>query len=151
MTIEEKIKELGYELPKAIKPIGAYTPALKVGNLLFLSGILPFVDGKLFKTGKVGKNLTIEEAQNEAIKIILNALAIVKDSIGSLEAIKQCIRITGYVATTPDFTEHPKVLNSASEFLIKIFGDKGKHCRVAVGVCSLPLDSPLEMDFIFEL
>jgi enamine deaminase RidA (YjgF/YER057c/UK114 family) len=143
--------ELGYELPKAIKPIGAYTPALKVGNLLFLSGILPFVDGKLFKTGKVGKNLTIEEAQNEAIKIILNALAIVKDSIGSLEAIKQCIRITGYVATTPDFTEHPKVLNSASEFLIKIFGDKGKHCRVAVGVCSLPLDSPLEMDFIFEL
>ncbi|ODA44568.1 putative translation initiation inhibitor, yjgF family [Thermodesulfovibrio sp. N1] len=151
MTIEEKIKKLGYELPKAIKPVGAYTPALKIGNLLFLSGILPFVDGKLLKTGKVGKNLTIEEAQNEAIKVVLNALAIVKDYIGSLENIKQCIRITGYVATTPDFTEHPKILNSASEFLIKIFGDKGKHCRVAVGVCSLPLDSPLEMDFIFEL
>jgi len=151
MSIEEKIKELGYMLPEAVKPVGAYTPALKIGNLLFLSGILPFVDGKLLKTGKVGKDLTIEEAQNEAIKVILNALAIVKDHAGGLENIKQCIKITGYVATTSDFTEHPKVLNSASEFLLKIFGDKGKHCRVAVGVCSLPFNSPLEMDFIFEL
>jgi len=151
MSIEEKIKELGYMLPEAVKPVGAYTPALKIGNLLFLSGILPFVDGKLLKTGKVGKDLTIEEAQNEAIKVVLNALAIVKDHAGGLENIKQCIKITGYVATTSDFTEHPKVLNSASEFLMKIFGDKGKHCRVAVGVCSLPFNSPLEMDFIFEL
>ena len=148
---EKKLKELGIILPEPVKPVGAYIPALKVGNLLFLSGILPFKDGKLLKKGKVGKDLSIEEASEEAVKVVLNALAILKDCLGSLDKIKQCVKITGYIASLADFTEQPKVLNPASEFLVKIFGEKGKHCRVAVGVCSLPLDSPVEMDFLFEI
>jgi enamine deaminase RidA (YjgF/YER057c/UK114 family) len=148
---EKKLKELGIILPEPVKPVGAYIPALKVGNLLFLSGILPFKDGKLLKKGKVGKDLSIEEASEEAVKVVLNALAILKDCLGSLDKIKQCVKITGYIASSADFTEQPKVLNPASEFLVKIFGEKGKHCRVAVGVCSLPLDSPVEMDFLFEI
>jgi len=148
---EKKLKELGIILPEPVKPVGAYIPALRVGNLLFLSGILPFKDGKLLKKGKVGKDLSIEEASEEAVKVVLNALAILKDCLGSLDKIKQCVKITGYIASLADFTEQPKVLNPASELLVKIFGEKGKHCRVAVGVCSLPLDSPVEMDFLFEI
>jgi len=148
---EKKLEELGITLPEPVKPVGAYIPALKVGNLLFLSGILPFKDGKLLKKGKVGKDLSIEEASEEAVKVVLNALAILKDCLGSLDKIKQCVKITGYIASSADFTEQPKVLNPASELLVKIFGEKGKHCRVAVGVCSLPLDSPVEMDFLFEI
>jgi enamine deaminase RidA (YjgF/YER057c/UK114 family) len=148
---EKKLKELGITLPEPVKPVGAYIPALRVGNLLFLSGILPFKDGKLLKKGKVGKDLSIEEASEEAVKVIINALAILKDCLGSLDKIKQCVKITGYIASSADFTEQPRVLNPASEFLVKIFGEKGKHCRVAVGVCSLPLDSPVEMDFLFEI
>jgi enamine deaminase RidA (YjgF/YER057c/UK114 family) len=148
---EKKLEELDITLPEPVKPVGAYIPALKVGNLLFLSGILPFKDGKLLKKGKVGKDLSIEEASEEAVKVIINALAILKDCLGSLDKIKQCVKITGYIASSADFTEQPKVLNPASELLVKIFGEKGKHCRVAVGVCSLPLDSPVEMDFLFEI
>lgn len=151
MSVEKILDEMGYTLPPSVKPAGAYIPALKSGNLLFLSGILPFKDGKILKKGKVGKNLSLEESQQEAIQIVLNALAVVKEFLGSFEKIKQCVKITGYIASTEDFTDQPKVLNPASELMIKIFGDKGKHCRVAVGVCSLPLDAPIEMDFIFEI
>ncbi|MDI6864356.1 MAG: RidA family protein [Thermodesulfovibrio yellowstonii] len=149
--IEENLKELGITLPEPLKPVGAYTTALKVGNLLFLSGILPFREGKLLRKGKVDKNVSIEEASEEALQVVLNALAIVKNYIGNLDKIKQCVKVTGYIASSESFTEHPKVLNSASELLMKIFGENGKHCRVAVGVCSLPLDAVVEMDFIFEL
>jgi len=151
MKVEDRIKELGYELPEPVKPVGAYTPALIAGDLLFLSGILPFKNGKLLRTGKVGIDLSVEEAQTEAIQIVLNALAIVKDFTGSLDNVKQCLKITGYIASKEDFVEHPKVLNPASELLTKIFGENGKHARVAVGVCSLPLNAPLEMDFIFKV
>lgn len=151
LTMEERIKELGYILPEALKPVGAYVPAIKVGNLLFLSGILPFRKGKLTRRGKVGKEITLEEASEEAIQIVLNALRVVKDNIGSLDKVKRCVKVTGYVASSENFTEQPTVLNPASELLVKIFGDKGKHCRVAVGVCSLPLDAAVEMDFIFEV
>lgn len=149
--IEEKLKDLGILLPEPIKPVGSYTPALVVGSFLFLSGILPLRDGKILRRGKVGQDLSIEEAAEEAVQVVLNALAVVKEYIGSLDKIKQCIKITGYVASSENFTEHPKVLNPASELMIKIFGQKGKHCRVAVGVCSLPFDAPVEMDFIFEV
>lgn len=151
MSAEKILTELGYTLPPSVKPAGAYTPALKSGNLLFLSGILPFREGKILKKGKVGKDLSLEEAQQEAIQIVLNALAVVKEFLGSLEKVKQCVKITGYIASAEDFTDQPKVLNPVSELMIKIFGEKGKHCRVAVGVCSLPLDAPIEMDFIFEI
>ncbi len=151
LTMEERIKEIGYLLPEPVKPVGAYVPALQVDNLLFLSGILPFREGKLTRKGKVDKEITLEEASEEAIQIVLNALAIVKAQIGSLDKVKRCVKITGYVASSENFIEQPKVLNPASELLVKIFGDKGKHCRVAVGVCSLPLDAAVEMDFIFEI
>ncbi|MCX7724097.1 MAG: RidA family protein [Thermodesulfovibrio sp.] len=149
--IEEKLKDLGILLPEPIKPVGSYTPALVVGSFLFLSGILPLRDGKILRKGKVGQDLSIEEAAEEAVQVVLNALAVVKEYIGSLDKIKQCIKITGYIASSTNFTEHPKVLNPASELMIKIFGQKGKHCRVAVGVCSLPLNASVEMDFIFEV
>lgn len=145
------MKHLGIILPEPIKAVGTYTPALTVENLLFLSGILPFREGKLLRKGKLGKNLSVEEASEEALQVVLNALAIVKDYIGNLDKIKQCVKVTGYIASSENFTEHPKVLNPASELLLKIFGENGKHCRVAVGVCSLPLDAVVEMDFIFEL
>lgn len=149
--IEEKLNSLGIHLLSSIKPVGAYVPALRVGNLLFLSGILPFRDGKLSKKGKVGRDLSIEEAQEEAFQVVINALSVVKDFIGSLERIKRCVKLTGYIACVENFTDHPKVLNPASELLIKLFGENGKHCRVAVGVNSLPLDASVEMDFIFEV
>lgn len=149
--IESKLKQLGYSLPLPIKPVGAYTTWIISGNLLFLSGILPFKEGRIVKTGKVGENITLEEAQKEAIQTVLNALAIVKDCLGSLDKVKRCIKLTGYINSSSDFYEHPKVLNPASELLINIFGQNGKHCRVAVGVCSLPLNSTVEIDFIFEI
>lgn len=149
--IDEKIKSLGINIPEPIKPLGAYIPALKVENLVFLSGILPLKEGKILKKGKVGKEVSLQEASEEAVQVVINALATLKDLIGSLDRVKRCVKITGYVSSSEAFTEHPKVLNQASELLVKIFGDKGRHCRVAVGVCSLPLDAVVEMDFIFEI
>lgn len=149
--IEEKLKELEISLPEPIKPVGFYVPALRVNNLLFLSGILPFREGKISKKGKVPLELSIEEASEEAKQTVLNALAVVREHAGGLDKIKQCLKITGYIAASDDFVDHPKVLNPASEMLFKIFGDRGKHCRVAVGVRSLPLGAVVEMDFIFEL
>lgn len=149
--VEKNLKQLGIVLPEPIKPVGAYKTILRTGNLLFLSGILPFRDGKILKHGKVGIDISIEDAQDEARQVVLNALAIVKEYMGSLDKISQCIKMTGYIASVPDFTEHPKVLNPASELLIKILGDRGKHCRVAVGVNSLPLAAVVEIDFIFEV
>lgn len=149
--IEEKLKDCGIVLPQPIKPVGAYTVAQLSENLLFLSGILPFRDGKLIRKGKVGKDISVAEASDEALQVVINALAIVKDYLGSLERVKKCIKITGYVASSENFTEQHIVLNPASELLVRIFGERGKHCRVAVGVCSLPLDASVEMDFIFEI
>ncbi|MCX7988331.1 MAG: RidA family protein [Thermodesulfovibrio sp.] len=149
--VDEKIKQLGIKIPEAIKPVGAYVPAVRVGNLLFLSGILPFREGKILRKGKVGKEISIQEASEDAIQTVLNALAVVKDYIGSLDKVKRCVKITGYIASSEEFIEQPKVLNPASELIIRIFGESGRHCRVAVGVCSLPLDAPVEMDFIFEV
>lgn len=151
IMIDKKLEELGIKLPEPVKPVGSYMPALKIGNLLFLSGIIPLREGKLLRTGKVGENLTIEEASEEAVQVVLNALSIVKDTLGSLDRVKQCVKLTGYIACSINFTEHPKVLNPASELLSKIFGQRGKHCRVAVGVCSLPLDAAVEIDFLFEV
>lgn len=149
--IEKKLDELGIRLPDPIKPVGSYVPAKRVGNLLFLSGIIPLREGRLLRKGKVGETLTIEEASEEAIQVVLNALSVLKSELGSLDKVKQCIKITGYIACTSNFTDHPKVLNAASEFLTKVFGEHGAHCRVAVGVSSLPLDAPVEIDFVFEV
>lgn len=151
MSIEERLKELGITLPPAPQPLGAYLPCVRSGNLLFLSGILPLREGKLLKTGRVGESLTIEEAKEEAKQVVINALSIVKATIGDLDLISRCLKLNGYIASSSDFIEQPTVLNAASELLYNIFGDIGRHARVAIGVNTLPLNSPIEIDFIFEV
>jgi enamine deaminase RidA (YjgF/YER057c/UK114 family) len=151
MTPEEKLKELGIELSEAPTPLGSYLPVTKTGTLVYLSGILPIVEGKLLRHGRVGEHITVEEAREDAKRAVLNALSVLRSSIGSLNAVKRCIKITGYIASSPDFTEQPKVLNAASDLLYEIFGEAGKHARAAVGVSVLPLNTPIEIDFIFEV
>ncbi len=151
MSPEEKLRELGIELPKAPAPLGAYIPAVRAGNLVFLSGILPLIQGKLPRQGRVGEDISLDEAREDAKTAAINALAVLKSYIGSLDKVKRCIKITGYVASAPDFTEQPKVLNAASDLMFEIFGEAGRHARAAVGVNVLPLNSPVELEFIFEV
>jgi enamine deaminase RidA (YjgF/YER057c/UK114 family) len=151
MSPEEKLKELGIELPEAPTPLGSYIPVLRAGSLVFLSGILPLKNGKLIRTGKVGDSVSLEEAQEDARQIVINAMSILKSNIGSFDKIRRCVKITGYVASDSGFTEQPKVLNAASDLLFEIFGEKGRHVRSAVGVNVLPLNSPIEIEFIFEV
>ena len=151
MSPEEKLKELGIDLPDAPKPLGSYLPCVQTGQLVFLSGILPIRNGTLTRTGRVGENVTIDEAKEDARKATINALAILKAHIGSLDKVQRCIKITGYIASAPDFAEQPKVLNAASDLLFDIFGKAGTHARAAVGVYILPMHSPLEIEFIFEI
>lgn len=151
MSPEEKLKELGLELPEVPKPLGSYVPFVRTGNLVFLSGMLPLRGGKLTRQGRVGEKVSINEALEDAQTAAINALAVLKSNIGSLNKVRRCIKITGYVASAPDFTEQPKVLNAASDLMVEIFGEAGKHARAAVGVNILPLNSPLEIEFIFEI
>jgi enamine deaminase RidA (YjgF/YER057c/UK114 family) len=151
MSPEEKIKELGIELPVTPAPVGSYIPCTRAGNLLFLSGILPFRDGLLTRTGRVGESITLDEARDEARTAAINALSVLKAYSGSLDKITRCIKITGYVASSPGFTEQPKVLNAASDLLFEIFGEAGRHVRSAVGVNVLPLNASVEIEFIFEV
>lgn len=151
MSIEERLKELGITLPPAPQPLGAYVPCVRSSNLLFLSGILPLRDGKIQITGRVGESVTIEEARQEARQVVINALSILKATIGNLDLVKRCIKLSGYIASSADFVEQPTILNAASELLYEVFGEKGRHARVAIGVSTLPLNSPIEIDFIFEV
>lgn len=150
-TPKDKLKELGIELPPAPKPLGSYIPIIRIGNLVFLSGILPLRGGKLIRQGRVGEGITVEEAREDAGVCVINALSILKAELGDLNKVKRCIRLGGYVASTPDFVEQPKVLNAASDFLFKVFGEQGRHVRLAVGVSVLPMNSPVEIEFIFEV
>lgn len=151
MSPEEKLKSLGVELSEAPKPLGSYVSCVQSGNLLFLSGILPLRQGKLKKIGRVGESVSLEEAQEDAKQIVINALSIIKSQTGDLKKIKRCIKMTGYVSSAPDFTDQPKILNAASDLLFEIFGEAGRHSRAAIGVNTLPLNSPLEIEFIFEI
>jgi len=151
MKPEEKIKSLGIELPGAPKPLGAYVPFVRTGNLIYLSGMLPLRDGKLLKTGRLGEGISLEDAALCARTAALNALGVLRASVGSLDMVKQCVKISGFVASVPDFTDQPKVLNGASELMVEVFGEAGRHARVAVGVNILPMNSPVEVDFIFEV
>ena len=151
MTPEERLKQLGIELPDAPKPLGSYVPLVRTGNLVFLSGILPLVEGKLSREGRVGEKVTVDEAREDARTAAINALAILKSNLGTLNKIRRCVKITGYVSSAPDFTEQPNVLNAASDFMLEIFGEVGRHARAAVGANVLPLNSPVELEFIFEV
>jgi len=148
---EEKIKELGIELPEAPLPLGSYVPVVRSGNLVFLSGILPLVLGKLIRQGRVGENIRVDEAAEDARIAVINALSFLRSSLGSLDNVKRCVRVTGYIASTPDFTDQPGILNAASDLLFVVFGETGRHARSAVGVNVLPMNSPVEIEFIFEV
>ncbi len=151
MSPEERLKELGIELSDMPKPLGSYVPFAKTGNLVYLSGMLPLKEGKLERTGRVAESVTVDEAVQDARTAAINALAILKSAIGSLDNIKRCVKITGFIASSPDFTEQPKVLNGASDLLYEVFGEAGRHARAAVGVNILPMNSPVEIEFIFEI
>jgi|TARA_Y100001949_G_scaffold145508_1_gene128712 enamine deaminase RidA (YjgF/YER057c/UK114 family) len=152
MNIEKKLKELNIELPNAPDPVGAYVAFKKVNNLLFISGQLPISnDGKMIK-GQIGKDLTLEDGQKASKLCVINILAQVKKALnGDLNNIKNCVKITGFVNSTDDFKNQPKVINPASETLSAVFGDKGKHARVAISANSLPLGAAVEIDAIFEI
>lgn len=153
-VIENRIKNLGYEIPEVAAPVAAYVPAVVSGNLVYTSGQLPFVAGKIVATGKVGEGeglVSPEETEEIARICVLNGLAAARGVLGSLDKIKQVIKVTAFVASDASFTDQPGVANGASLFLGKIFGDAGIHARSAVGVAVLPLDAPIEIEFIFEV
>jgi enamine deaminase RidA (YjgF/YER057c/UK114 family) len=146
--IEEKLSSLGITLPILPDPVGSYIPVVVSGNLAFVSGQIP-VEGNYVKFR--GKVVSIETGQHAARLCTINGLAQLKSSLGSLDKIKRVIKLTGFVNCDPSFANHPKVINGASDLLVQLFGEKGKHARVAVGVSSLPLDSAVEIDLIIEL
>ena len=151
MTAEEKLKELSVELPEIPKPLGSYVPFVKTGNLVYLSGMLPLKDSVLLKTGRVGDTVSLEDAVLCARTAAVNAIAVLKSAIGSLENVQRCVKITGFVASSADFADQPKVMNGASDLLFQVFGEEGRHARAAVGVNILPMNSPVEVEFIFEV
>jgi enamine deaminase RidA (YjgF/YER057c/UK114 family) len=150
MTIEQKLAELGLELPNVATPAGAYVPAVSPGNLVLTAGQIPLVDGVMMATGKVGNEISPEFAKEIAQRCALNALAAIKSVLGDLSRVKRVVKVVGFVASTPEFTGQPGVLNGASELLGKVFGDAGLHARSAVGVASLPHDAPVEVELIVE-
>ena len=149
-TVETRLAELGFPLPELAKPVASYVPAVISGNLVFTSGQLPFIDGKLPETGKVGASVNPDDAKNYARQAALNALAAVKSVIGDLDRITRVVKLVGFVASVPEFSGQPGVINGASEFLGEVFGDAGHHARSSVGVPVLPLDSPVELELIVE-
>jgi enamine deaminase RidA (YjgF/YER057c/UK114 family) len=150
-TPEERLAELGLSVPDVAKPVAAYVPALRTGNYVFTSGQLPMREGQLVTTGKVGGEVTPEEATECARVCALNALAAVRAEIGELSAIKRIVKVVAFVASTPDFTGQPGVANGASELFGEVFGDAGQHARSAVGVPVLPLDAPVEVELLVEV
>jgi len=148
--IDARLKELGVVIPEVATPVASYVPAQVTGNLLYTAGQLPFFDGALIATGKVGGEVSPTDAIELARVCTLNALAAAQSVLGSLDRVKQIVKVNGFVASTPDFIGQPGVLNGASELLGEIFGDIGKHARAAVGVAVLPLDAPVEVELILE-
>jgi len=150
-TIQAKLQEFGWELPQAPHPVAAYIPAKRVGNLVFISGQVPFLNGQLKYAGKVGAERTQQEGYQAAELCALNALAVAQSLLGSLDSIEEVVHVRGFVSCTPDFTHQPEVINGASELLVKLFGERGRHARAAVGVPSLPRDATVEVEMILRV
>jgi len=148
---EEKLAELGLSVPEVAKPVAVYVPAVRSGHHVFTSGQLPMRSGELMMTGKVGGDVSLEEAVECAQQCGLNAIAAVKAEIGDLAAVKRIVKVVCFVASTPDFTGQPQVANGVSELLGTVFGDAGVHARSAVGVTVLPLDAPVEVELVVEV
>ncbi len=150
MGVHERLTELGLTLPCVVPPLAAYVPAVRTGSLVFTSGQLPMVDGSLPAVGKVGALVTPEQAKDLARLCTLNALAAI-DALVGLSAVVRVVKVVGFVASTPEFTGQPAVVNGASELLGELFGEAGRHARSAVGVASLPLDTPVEIELVVEV
>jgi enamine deaminase RidA (YjgF/YER057c/UK114 family) len=150
MSAHDRLKELGLSLPAVVPPVASYVPALRSGDHVWTSGQLPMVDGKLSAVGKVGGQVTAEQAQDMARTCALNALAAI-DALVGLDKVVRVVKVVGFVASVPDFTGQPGVINGASELLGEVFGDAGRHARSAVGVAVLPLDAPVEVEVVVEV
>ena len=150
-AVEDRISALGLTVPEVVPPVAAYVPAVRDGNLVFTSGQLPMVDGKLAATGKVGAGVSAEDAKGYAATCALNAIAAIKAQLGDLDRVARVVKVVGFVASDPSFTGQPGVINGASELLGEAFGDKGVHARSAVGVAALPLDAPVEVEVIVSV
>lgn len=148
---EEKLKELGIEIPEAPKPLASYIPAAISGNLIYTAGQVPLEGGKLNYTGLVGKDISIEDAQKAAKVCAINCLSVIKSVIGDLNKIERILKLTVFVASSDGFVDQPKVANGASDFIVEVFREKGKHVRSAVGVSGLPINAPVEIEMIAEL
>ena len=152
MTTQERLTDLGLTLPEAPKPVAAYVPSVRTGNLLYISGQLPFRDGQLIAIGPVPSAVSIEQAQEAARQCVLNALAVLAEAVGGdLDRVRRIVRLGVFVASDPTFTDQPKVANGASELLQDIFGDLGRHARAAVGSVALPLGASVEVEMIAEV
>lgn len=148
---EDRLAELGLTVPDVVKPVAAYVPARRSGRYVYTAGQLPIVDGQLVRTGKVGAEVSTEDARQLAQQCALNALAAIKAELGDLAAVKEVVKVVGFVASAPDFYDQPEVINGASELLGAVFGTAGQHARSAVGVAVLPRNAPVEVEVIVEV
>ncbi len=151
MTIYETLTRLGIELPVAPRPVGSYVPACQAGDLVFVSGVLPFQNGKIPQPGKLGRELTVEQGAAAARIAVINALAILQQELADLGRVRQVVRLTGHVACIEGFVEQPTVINGASDLLVEIFGEAGRHARLALGAFELPLHAPIELELIVQV
>ncbi|RFD19943.1 RidA family protein [Komagataeibacter melaceti] len=150
-TPEQRLKQLGIVLPTPATPVANYVTAVLSGSMLTVSGQLPLVDGKLLTTGKLGGTVAVELAVEAARYSMINVIAQVKAAVGDLSRVRRVVRLGGFIACTPDFTQHATVMNGASDLAVAVFGDAGRHARSTVGVPSLPLDSAVEVEGLFEI
>ena len=150
-TPEERLAELGVQIPEVAKPVAAYVPALRTGDHVYTSGQLPMRSGTLMATGKVGAEVTLQDAVGCARQCALNALAAIRAEVGDLSHVRRVVKVVAFVSSTPDFTGQPQVANGASELLGEVFGDAGRHARSAVGVAVLPLDAPVEVEVLVQV
>ena len=150
-SFDAQLAALGLVLPVPPKPVATYIPVVRTGDLLFLSGMIPLRDGTLIMAGKLGQEISLEQGYEAAKICLLNALAVIRQELGTLDRVKQVVRMVGYVASTEEFIQHPAVINGASDLLVKIFGDVGRHARVAIGAPSLPLNAPVEIELIIQV
>jgi enamine deaminase RidA (YjgF/YER057c/UK114 family) len=151
VTIDAQLNTLGIQLPAPPKPVASYVPAVLAGDLLYLSGMLPFRDGQVVITGKLGDSVTVERGAEAARLALLNALAVVKHELGSLDRVQRIVRVVGHVASAAGFVQQPAVINGASDLLVQIFGESGRHARVALGAAELPLHAAIELELLVQV
>ena len=151
MSVLDTLARLGLTLPPPPAPLATYIPACLAGDLLFVSGVLPFRDGKLSMTGKLGHNLSVEQGYDAARQALLNGLAIIQQELGSFERVRKIVRLTGHVASAPGFVQQPAVINGASDLLGELFEERGRHARLALGAAELPLHAPIELEMIIQV